>query len=65
VKCAALSRRLLLIKIFNNLPLEIKIFADNQKKFKFALKKLLIKFFNNLPLEIKIFADNQKSLNLP
>ena len=29
------------IKIFNNLPLEIKIVADNQKKFKLALKKLL------------------------
>jgi len=26
------------IKMFNNLPLEIKIVADNQKKFKFALK---------------------------
>ena len=29
------------IKIFNNLPLEIKIVADNQKKFKRKLKKLL------------------------
>jgi len=29
------------IKIFNNLPLEIKIVADNQKKFKRALKKFL------------------------
>jgi len=29
------------IKIFNNLPLEIKIVADNQKKFKHALKKFL------------------------
>jgi len=29
------------IKIFNNLPLEIKIVADNQKKFKLALKKFL------------------------
>jgi hypothetical protein len=28
-------------KIFNNLPLEIKIVADNQKKFKLALKKFL------------------------
>jgi len=28
-------------KIFNNLPLEIKIVADNQKKFKLALKKCL------------------------
>ena len=27
------------IKIFNNLPLEIKIVADNQKKFKRELKK--------------------------
>jgi hypothetical protein len=27
------------IKIFNNLPLEIKNFADNEKKFKTALKK--------------------------
>jgi len=26
------------IKTFNNLPLEIKIVADNQKKFKRALK---------------------------
>ena len=29
------------IKIFNNLPLEIKIVADNQKKFKRELKKCL------------------------
>jgi len=29
------------IKIFNNLPLEIKIVADDQKKFKCALKKFL------------------------
>ena len=29
------------IKIFNNLPLEIKNVADNQKKFKTALKKFL------------------------
>jgi len=29
------------IKIFNNLPLEIKIVADNQKKFKHTLKKFL------------------------
>ena len=29
------------IKIFNNLPLEIKNVADNQKKFKTALKKCL------------------------
>jgi hypothetical protein len=29
------------IKIFNNLPLEIKIVADNQKKFKLALKYFL------------------------
>jgi hypothetical protein len=29
------------IKIFNNLPLEIKIVADTQKKFKLALKNLL------------------------
>jgi hypothetical protein len=29
------------IKIFNNLPLEVKIVADNQKKFKLALKKFL------------------------
>jgi len=29
------------IQIFNNLPLEIKIVADNQKKFKCALKKIL------------------------
>jgi len=29
------------IKIFNNLPLEIKIVADNQKKFKRELKKFL------------------------
>jgi len=36
--------------------LEIKIVADNQRKFKFALKI----FFNNLPLEIKIVADNQR-----
>ena len=27
------------IKIFNNLPLEIKIVADNQKKFKHEIKK--------------------------
>jgi len=29
------------IKIFNNLPLEIKNVAGNQKKFKIALKKFL------------------------
>jgi len=29
------------IKIFNNLPLEIKYVAGNQKKFKISLKKLL------------------------
>jgi hypothetical protein len=29
------------IKIFNNLPLEIKNVADNQKKFKTALKIFL------------------------
>jgi len=29
------------IEIFNNLPLEIKIDADNQKMFKLALKKCL------------------------
>jgi len=29
------------IEIFNNLPLEIEIVADNQKKFKLALKKFL------------------------
>ena len=29
------------IKIFNNLPLEIKNVAGNQKKFKIALKKIL------------------------
>jgi len=29
------------IKIFNNLPLEIKNAAANQKKFKIALKKIL------------------------
>jgi hypothetical protein len=29
------------IKIFNNLPFEIKKFAGNQKKFKIALKKCL------------------------
>jgi ABC-type transporter Mla maintaining outer membrane lipid asymmetry ATPase subunit MlaF len=29
------------LKIFNNLPLEIKIVADNQKKFKRALKKFV------------------------
>ena len=29
------------IEIFNNLPLEIKIVADNQKKFKLALKNFL------------------------
>ena len=29
------------IKIFNTLPLEIKTVADNQKKFKLALKKFL------------------------
>ena len=29
------------IKIFNNLPLEIKNIADNQNKFKIALKKIL------------------------
>jgi len=30
------------IKIFNNLPLEIKNVAGNQKKFKIALEKLYI-----------------------
>jgi hypothetical protein len=29
------------IKIFNNLPLQIKNVAGNQKKFKIALKKFL------------------------
>jgi len=29
------------IKIFNNLPLEIKIVADDQKKFIHELKKFL------------------------
>jgi len=29
------------IKIFSNLPWEIKIVADNQNKFKIALKKFL------------------------
>jgi hypothetical protein len=29
------------IKIFNNLPLEIKNVSDNPKKFKIALKKFL------------------------
>jgi hypothetical protein len=29
------------IKIFNNLPLEIKNVAHNQKRFKIALKKFL------------------------
>jgi hypothetical protein len=29
------------IKIFNNLPLEIKIVADNQRKFKRELKNFL------------------------
>ena len=29
------------IKIFNNLPLEIKNVAGNQKKFKIAFKKIL------------------------
>ena len=29
------------IKIFNNLPLEVKNVAENQKKFKTALKKML------------------------
>jgi len=29
------------IKIFNNLPLEIKNIADNQNKFKIALKQFL------------------------
>ena len=33
------------IKFFNNLPLEIKIVADNQKKFKIALKKFFIHLF--------------------
>ena len=32
------------IKIFNNLPLEIKNVADNQKKFKTALKKFLYNY---------------------
>jgi len=31
------------IKIFNNLPLEIKTVAGNQKKFKIALKKNVYK----------------------
>ena len=30
------------IKIFNNLPLEIKNVAGNQKKFKIALKKIFV-----------------------
>jgi len=29
------------IKIFNNLPLEVKNIADNQNKLKIALKKIL------------------------
>ena len=33
------------IKIFNNLPLEIKNVAGNQKKFKIALKKIFIHLF--------------------
>jgi hypothetical protein len=33
------------IKIFNNLPLEIKNAAGNQKNFKIALKKILIYLF--------------------
>jgi hypothetical protein len=33
------------IKMFNNLPLEIKNVADNQKKFKTALKKIFIHLF--------------------
>jgi len=33
------------IKIFNNLTLEIKIAAGNQKKFKIALKKMFIHLF--------------------
>jgi len=37
-----------MIKIFNNLPLEIKIVADNQKKFKIALKKFLHTHFTRL-----------------
>jgi len=32
------------IKIFNNLPSEIKNVAGNQKKFKIALKKFLYTF---------------------
>jgi hypothetical protein len=37
------------IKIFNNLPLEIKNVADNQNKFKIALKKFLYTYsFNTL-----------------
>ena len=36
------------IKIFNNLPLEIKYVAGNQKKFKIALKKFLHTHFTQL-----------------
>ena len=32
------------IKIFNNLPLEIKNVAGNKKKFKIALKKILYSY---------------------
>jgi hypothetical protein len=32
------------IKIFNNLPLEIKNVAGNQKEFKIALKKFLYSY---------------------
>ena len=32
------------IKIFNNLPLEIKNVAGNQKKFKIALKKFVFAY---------------------
>jgi hypothetical protein len=33
------------IKIFNNLPLEIKIVADDQKKFKHEMKKIFIHLY--------------------
>jgi hypothetical protein len=36
------------IKMFNNLPIEIKNVAGNQKKFKIALKKFLHTHFTQL-----------------
>jgi len=36
------------IKIFNNLPLEIKNVAGNQKQFKIALKRFLHAYFTQL-----------------